>query len=226
MFVGREEGKLLAIRQITQKGIKPPVIIFLESKDRAQALFGELMYDGIRVDVIHAGRSQSARDEAVAKFRRGETWVLICTDLVARGVDFKAVNMVINYDLPTSGVTYVHRIGRTGRAGRKGEAITFFTESDFDNLRTIANVMKLSGCKVPAWMLSLKKSQTRGGGSTGHTNHKPKKHTTDMRRIDTTPAYDMQSMKRKRSSNEATKSSAPVKSASNIGKKKKANKSN
>jgi ATP-dependent RNA helicase DDX52/ROK1 len=60
MFVGREEGKLLAIRQITQKGIKPPVIICLESKDRAQALCGELMYDGIRVDVIHAGRLQSA----------------------------------------------------------------------------------------------------------------------------------------------------------------------
>jgi ATP-dependent RNA helicase DDX52/ROK1 len=127
------------------------------------------MYDGIRVDVIHAGRSQSARDEAVAKFRGGETWVLICTDLVARGVDFKAVNMVINYDLPTSGVTYVHRIGRTGRAGRKGEAITFFTESDFDNLRTIANVMKLSGCEVLAWMLSLKNHKLVEGAAQGST---------------------------------------------------------
>jgi ATP-dependent RNA helicase DDX52/ROK1 len=73
------------------------------------------MYDGIRVDVIHAGRSQSARDEAVAKFRGGETWVLICTDLVAHGVDFKAIHMVINYDLPH---TYVHSIGRTSRAAR------------------------------------------------------------------------------------------------------------
>ncbi|EED93619.1 predicted protein, partial [Thalassiosira pseudonana CCMP1335] len=154
-FVGREEGKLLAIRQLVAEGITPPVLIFLQSKERAQALFGELLYDGIRVDVIHAGRSASAREASVAKFRKGETWVLICTDLVARGVDFKAVNLVINYDLPMEGVTYVHRIGRTGRAGRAGRAITFFTEADFENLRTIANVMKLSGCEVPEWMLTL-----------------------------------------------------------------------
>ena len=111
-FVGREEGKLLAIRQLVAEGITPPVLIFMQSKDRAQALFGELLYDGIRVDVIHAGRSPSAREASVAKFRKGDTWVLICTDLVARGVDLKAVNLVINYDLPLDGVTYVHRIGR------------------------------------------------------------------------------------------------------------------
>ena len=109
------------------------------------------------VDVIHAGKSQHARDKAVQNFRKGETWVLICTDLVARGVDFKAVNLVINYDLPSSGVTYVHRIGRTGRAGRKGQSITFFTEDDFGQLRSIANVLKISGCDVAEWMLHLKK---------------------------------------------------------------------
>lgn len=159
-FVGKEEGKLLAIRQIIQKGISPPVIIFLQSKDRAQALFQELLYDGVNVDVIHAGRTQGARDAAVVKFRKGETWVLICTDLVARGVDFKAVNMVINYDLPESGVTYVHRIGRTGRAGRKGEAVTLYTEADFEHIGTIANVMKLSGCKdIPSWVLNAKKKK-------------------------------------------------------------------
>jgi len=178
MFVGKEEGKLLAIRQIIARGITPPVIIFLQSKERAQALFMELMYDNIRVDVIHAGKSQAARDAAVTKFRKGETWVLICTDLCARGLDFKAVNMVINYDLPTSGVTYVHRIGRCGRGGRKGEAITLFTEQDFEHLRTIANIIKLSGCDVPEWMLSLK-------GTKGNRK-KPVRRKT----IDTTPSYD------------------------------------
>jgi ATP-dependent RNA helicase DDX52/ROK1 len=69
-FVGREDGKLLAIRQLIAEGITPPVLIFLQSKERAQALFGELLYDGIRVDVIHAGRSPSAREASVAKFRR------------------------------------------------------------------------------------------------------------------------------------------------------------
>ncbi|CAJ1954494.1 unnamed protein product [Cylindrotheca closterium] len=177
MFVGREEGKLLAMRQLKERGqLKPPAIVFMQSKERAQALFAELLYDGMHVDVIHAGRSRTARDSAVAKFRKGETWVLICTDLVARGVDFRAVNMVINYDLPTSGITYVHRIGRTGRAGRKGKAITLFTEADFENLRTIANVMKQSGCKVEDWMLQLRRSNTKQA---------PRRST-----IDTTPNYD------------------------------------
>lgn len=192
MFVGREEGKLLAIRQLVQRGqLRPPVIVFLDSQDRAQALFSELLYDGIHVDVIHAGRSKSARENAVAKFRRGDTWVLICTDLVARGVDFRAVNMVINYDLPESGITYVHRIGRCGRAGRKGKAITLFTESDFEHLRTIANIMKQSGCKVEDWMLNLPKKHGAG-------KHKSAGLRRQRRRegIDTTPRYDK--MKRKR----------------------------
>ena len=56
---------------------------------------------------------------------------------MARGMDFKGVNCVINYDFPQSVISYVHRIGRTGRAGRPGEAITFFTESDMTMLRYV-----------------------------------------------------------------------------------------
>lgn len=122
---------------------------------------------------------------------RGDTWVLICTDLVARGVDFKAVNLVINYDLPMEGVTYVHRIGRTGRAGREGRAISFFTESDFDNLRTIANVMRLSGCEVPEWMLQLKRARQSNSG-----NRNVKKRSAND--IDTTPVYDKKEKRKKK----------------------------
>ena len=189
MFVGREEGKLLAMRQLKERGqLKPPCIVFCQSQDRAQALFGELLYEGMHVDVIHAGRSRTARDSAVAKFRKGETWVLICTDLVARGVDFRAVNMVINYDLPMSGITYVHRIGRTGRAGRKGKAITLFTEADFDNLRTIANVMKQSGCEVEGWMLQLRKK-----GPNAKKKKEPRRPN-----IDTIPGYDKRKRNKKK----------------------------
>jgi ATP-dependent RNA helicase DDX52/ROK1 len=93
----------------------------------------------------------------VNAFREGRVWVLICTDLMARGVDFKAVNMVISYDFPPSAVDYIHRVGRTGRAGRTGTAITFFTEKDAPMLRTIANVVRASGCDVPEWILNLRK---------------------------------------------------------------------
>ena len=79
----------------------------------------------------------------------------------ARGIDFKGVNTVINYDFPQTTVSYIHRIGRTGRAGRSGRAITFFTEEDAEQLRAIANVMKASGCEAAC-------SRHRLAGATAH----------------------------------------------------------
>ena len=119
-------------------------------------LFHELVYDGLNVDVLHAERTQAQREATVTKFRSGKVWVLIATELVARGMDFKGVSLVINYDFPQSTTSYIHRIGRTGRAGRAGKAVTFFTEADVDQLRAIANVMKASGCDVADWMLRIK----------------------------------------------------------------------
>jgi len=156
LFVGKEDGKLLAFRQLIQQGLSIPMLIFVQSKERAVQLHRELAFDGINVDLIHAERTQAQRDDVIRKFRVGRVWVLICTDLMARGIDFKCVKCVLNYDFPQSTVSYVHRIGRTGRAGRPGEAITFFTDDDTVLLRNIAGVMKASGCDVPAWMLAMK----------------------------------------------------------------------
>ncbi|XP_078599744.1 putative ATP-dependent RNA helicase DDX52 [Branchiostoma floridae x Branchiostoma japonicum] len=161
LFVGSESGKLLAMRELVRKGLTPPVLIFVQSKERAKELFHELIYDGINVDVIHADRTQTQRDNTVKCFRTGKIWVLICTELMGRGIDFKGVNLVINYDFPTSAVSYIHRIGRTGRAGRPGKALTFFTEDDIVHLRSIANVMREAGCEVPEYMLELKKAKRK-----------------------------------------------------------------
>ncbi|TIA86919.1 hypothetical protein E3P99_03543 [Wallemia hederae] len=158
MYVGREDGKLLAVRQLVQEGqMKPPVLIFVQSVERANELFNELVYDGVRVDVIHGERSAAQRDEVIKQFRRGDVWVLIATDVLARGIDVQAINLVLNYDFPQSPASYVHRVGRTGRAGRIGQAITFFTNDDAPYLKSVVNVMKSSGCEVPEWMLKLKK---------------------------------------------------------------------
>merc|ERR1719291_1657481 len=147
---------------MVQEGkVKPPALIFVQSKERAKQLFGELVYDGIFVDAIHADRTKQQRDNTVKAFRAGRIWMLICTDLMARGVDFKGVETVVNYDFPQSASTYIHRIGRTGRAGRKGTALTLFTITDFDCLRSIVGVMRQSGCEVPDWMLRLKPQQKR-----------------------------------------------------------------
>ncbi|XP_036319301.1 probable ATP-dependent RNA helicase DDX52 [Rhagoletis pomonella] len=157
LFVGSESGKLLAMRDMVRKGLKPPVLVFVQSKERAKELFQELLYDGINVDLIHADRSQQQRDNCVRAFREGHIWVLICTELMGRGIDFKGVNLVINYDFPPSVISYIHRIGRTGRAGRNGKAITFFTQSDTPNLKSIAKLIKDSNGKVPDFILDMKK---------------------------------------------------------------------
>eukprot|EP00469_Lotharella_globosa_P010621 CAMPEP_0167780800 /NCGR_PEP_ID=MMETSP0111_2-20121227/5566_1 /TAXON_ID=91324 /ORGANISM="Lotharella globosa, Strain CCCM811" /LENGTH=183 /DNA_ID=CAMNT_0007671367 /DNA_START=48 /DNA_END=599 /DNA_ORIENTATION=- len=138
VFVGSEQGKPLALRQLIQKGLNIPVLCFVQSVERAKQLFNEMVYDGIHVDVIHSGRTAKQRERVVEAFRTGRVWMLIATDLMARGVDFKGVNCVINYDVPQSHTTYIHRIGRTGRAGRKGEAITLFTQNDAKHMHAIA----------------------------------------------------------------------------------------
>ncbi|XP_069729993.1 probable ATP-dependent RNA helicase DDX52 [Phaenicophaeus curvirostris] len=161
LFVGSETGKLTAMRELVKKGFAPPVLVFVQSIERAKELFHELIYEGINVDVIHAGKTQQQRDKVVHSFRSGKIWVLICSALLARGIDFKGVNMVINYDLPTSAVEYIHRIGRTGRAGHRGKAVTFFTEDDKPLLRSIANVIQRAGCPVPDYIKHLPKLQSK-----------------------------------------------------------------
>lgn len=120
-----------------------------------------MVYDAINADVIHSDRTQQERDNVVKAFREGKVWVLICTELISRGIDFLGINLVVNYDFPTSAISYIHRIGRTGRAGRKGKAVTYFTQDDKMKLRSIANIMQNSGCKVPDYMLTIKKSSKK-----------------------------------------------------------------
>lgn len=98
-------------------------------------MYSELIYDGINIDVIHGDRTQQERDHSVKLFREGKTWVLICTELIGRGIDFIGVNLVVNYDFPPSSTAYIHRIGRTGRAGRRGKAVTYFTQDDKQKLK-------------------------------------------------------------------------------------------
>jgi len=157
-YVGNEEGKVLAIRElINRKGFKPPALVFVQSKQRAESLYAELVYDNRRADVIHGDKTDEEREQAIMKFRTAQSWLLICTDILGRGIDIKCCNLVINYDFPSSTQVYIHRIGRTGRAGRKGKAVTFYTNKDKPLLRSIANIIKQQGGYVPEYLLNLKK---------------------------------------------------------------------
>ncbi|PKK79361.1 P-loop containing nucleoside triphosphate hydrolase protein [Rhizophagus irregularis] len=198
LYVGQEEGKLIAVRQLIQEGFKPPVLIFVQSIERAKELFHELIYDGINVDVIHSERTKAQRDSIILNLKQGKIWVLIATELMARGMDFKGVNLVINYDFPQSVQSYIHRIGRTGRAGRSGEAVTYYTKDDAPYLKSVVNVMKESGCEVPDWMLQLKNPSRE-------SKKRLRKKPIERKTIDTRSTYDLKKMIRKKEIIEASK---------------------
>eukprot|EP00754_Rhynchopus_humris_P038657 Rhum_TRINITY_DN21271_c0_g1::Rhum_TRINITY_DN21271_c0_g1_i1::g.173606::m.173606/K14779/DDX52, ROK1; ATP-dependent RNA helicase DDX52/ROK1 len=157
-YCGKESGKTEAIQQLLQKGLAPPVLVFVQSINRAKDLYTELAAKDVRVAAIHSDRTADQRDRCVREFRLGKINVLIATELMARGVDFKGVATVINFDFPTTIQSYVHRVGRTGRAGHSGVAITLWTDEDRPYLRQVAHIIKGSGNEeVPEWMLNLPK---------------------------------------------------------------------
>ena len=107
-FCGSEIGKLLALRNDIAAGhLPPPALIFVQSIERADDLYKELVLDGLRVGVVHSNRTKAKREEAVRDFREGKTWVLIVTELMARGLDFKGVEVVVNYGKFKSLLFYV-----------------------------------------------------------------------------------------------------------------------
>jgi ATP-dependent RNA helicase DDX52/ROK1 len=156
VFCGNELGKVVAMRNLVREGITPPVLVFVQSVERSKELFEEIRTEGLHMAIMHAKMSVEEREETVLQFRLGKVWVLVTTELLARGIDFKNVGTVINFDFPATVDSYIHRVGRTGRAGKEGTAITFFTEEDKERLPPIAKVMQDSGSPVEEWMLNIK----------------------------------------------------------------------
>jgi len=164
LFCGSEAGKLLAMRQmLCDGGLRPPALVFVQSGERAQQLAHELRASGLPIRAMHGGLSSAQRAAALSAFRAGQLWLLICTDVLARGLDFVGVHSVINYDFPHTATAYVHRVGRSGRGpAGSGQAVTLFTEADAPKLRAIAHLVAAAGGEAPAWMLRLPKA---GGGA-------------------------------------------------------------
>ena len=173
IYAATEQGKLLGLRQLLRPTAKddvrlrPPFLVFTQTIPRAIALHSELMYDipveaggSSRIAVLHSDLSDILRSDIMKGFRKGEIWVLVTTDLLARGVDFRGINGVVNYDIPNSPAVYVHRVGRTGRAGRRGGiAVTYYTREDIPYVKSIANTIDMSEKgkeeekSVPKWLL-------------------------------------------------------------------------
>ncbi|WP_457622271.1 DEAD/DEAH box helicase [Persephonella sp.] len=102
-------------------------IVFTETKKGADELSKRLRKEGFNAEAIHGDYSQAKREKVLRDFRRNKIDILVATDVAARGLDIKGVDVVYNYSLPRDIESYVHRIGRTGRAGKEGIAISIIS---------------------------------------------------------------------------------------------------
>jgi ATP-dependent RNA helicase RhlE len=122
-----------------------PVLVFSRTKIGADRLARRLAAAGIKCTALHADRSQDQRRIAVEGFKGGRYKVLVATDIAARGLDIDGIHTVINYEVPDSPETYVHRVGRTGRADEVGHAITLVAPEE---RRALAYVAKAIGLRL------------------------------------------------------------------------------
>jgi ATP-dependent RNA helicase DeaD len=123
-------------------------IVFVRTKVRCEQLYRTLRDRGMNVRALHGDMTQGARDGVMLAFKAGRVPILVATDVAARGLDISTVTHVINYDVPTSPDTYVHRIGRTGRVGRSGRAITFVESRQ---KRELAAIERHIGTEIATW---------------------------------------------------------------------------
>jgi ATP-dependent RNA helicase DeaD len=117
-------------------------LIFCATKIMVDDLVEHLIARGYMADKLHGDMSQMMRERVMERFRRKSIEFLVATDVAARGLDVKDIEVVFNYDLPNDGEDYVHRIGRTGRAGSEGKAITFVSGREVYKLQNIIRFTK------------------------------------------------------------------------------------
>lgn len=144
-FVEKPEKKKLLVSLLREED--KSVLVFSRTKHGADNISRLLSKSGIRSEAIHGNKSQNHRQRVLADFKSGKIRVMVATDIAARGIDIRELEIVINYDLPDVPETYVHRIGRTGRAGHSGTAFTFCTP---DERPLMKDIQRLTGKKLNA----------------------------------------------------------------------------
>jgi ATP-dependent RNA helicase SrmB len=132
--------KLLA--WLLQNETYDKALIFTNSRIQADALRGPLRGQKLRVGVLHGEMDQKDRNRMMELFREGTVNIMIATDLAARGLDIKGINLVINFDVPRNGINYIHRIGRTGRVDELGLTIALVKHTEWNLMSGIERFLK------------------------------------------------------------------------------------
>ncbi|MBX3026089.1 DEAD/DEAH box helicase [bacterium] len=141
-----QELKAPLLVALLERGEMREALAFTRTKHRANRLQAYLVQHGVKAERIHGNRSQAQRTEALAGFKSGRYRVLVATDIAARGIDIDALGHVVNFDVPAVPEDYIHRVGRTARAEMTGDAFTFVSPDEEDDLRRIE---KAVGKRLP-----------------------------------------------------------------------------
>lgn len=142
MIVLEAKDKMKYLEKIIKEN-EGSILIFVRTRYGVKNIAKKLISNGHKATEIHSDLSQGQRKRALDSFKSGRSRIMVATDVAARGLDVKGIELVINYDLPDSSSDYVHRIGRTARAGKKGKAISLATPSQLKNIKAIEALIKM-----------------------------------------------------------------------------------
>ena len=150
-YVVARAHKPASLERVLETENPDSALVFCRTRLEVDTLVEMLNAHGHRAEALHGGMEQRLRDRVMARFREGKADLLVATDVAARGLDIERLSHVINYDVPASPDTYVHRIGRTGRAGRGGTAITLAEPREHRLLRAMeaATKQKIEVATIP-----------------------------------------------------------------------------
>jgi superfamily II DNA/RNA helicase len=137
VYAAEKPEKMEMLLNILKKHPSKCTLIFCRTKVAVDEIGKRLKQEKMTCEILHADLKQADRDATAAAFRKGKINVLVATDVAARGLDIDILELVINFDLPSSTEIYIHRIGRTGRAGRKGCAVSIMTDYEKDLVKQI-----------------------------------------------------------------------------------------
>ena len=148
-YVCYENQKLGIIRRLFMDEVPERVIVFASSKIKVKEVAKALKSMKLNVGEMHSDLEQAQRETVMHEFKAGRINILVATDIVARGIDIDDIRLVINFDVPHDSEDYVHRIGRTARANNDGVALTFISEKEQSNFKSIENFLEKEIYKIP-----------------------------------------------------------------------------
>ncbi len=143
------KNKIALIKHLLDGKELNKVLIFSSTKKMVKQIRKDLNSLDANVAEVHSDLDQKEREQALLDFKNNKTQVIVATDVLSRGIDIVDIEIVINFDMPTDGEDYVHRIGRTARASKTGLAITFIGEDDIRKFMAIEKLIEREVQKLP-----------------------------------------------------------------------------